>query len=346
MSPILASISENWQLLGLIILSAAIPGGAGGLVAHFINNERYAEKPGRKDKAPPYQSGKTDASPSATELHPRDLQHYEFKSKWQSAFIGTCGAISFIFFVAAIGGINSFNTSLEIARFVSLSMIAGFGARRLLPMMVGHLEKQIAQAAETSQRALISAQQTSEHLTVAEHRITHTERKLELVRINANLLTAAHASASTSMRDQARQEAENALAGIEDTKNLDAPIPSIYINLARVYRASGDLSRAIDLLTKFVRKVERNELLRDSNFSIAYFNRACYQALRSEAGASAEELDRAMDDFERSIELSPDQIDDLRYALNDPDLRSLKQMKRFQDLLKRFNIAQPDNPAG
>ncbi len=53
-----------------------------------------------------------------------------------------------------------------------------------------------------------------------------------------------------------------------------------------------------------------------------------------------------MDDFERSIDLSPDQKDDLRYALSDPDLRALKQMKRFQDLLKRFNIAPPESSAG
>jgi CBS-domain-containing membrane protein len=66
--------------------------------------------------------------------------------------------------------------------------------------------------------------------------------------------------------------------------------------------------------------------------------------LKHRIGTSAADLDRAIADFEKSIELSQDPIDDLLCALNDPDLTLVKQMKRFKDLLKRFDVNPPEAP--
>gem|GEM_PF-3722456 len=93
-----------------------------------------------------------------------------------------------------------------------------------------------------------------------------------------------------------------------------------------------------------MQKVDRGQLLRNANVSVAYYNLACYHELKHRIGTSAADLDRAIADFEKSIELSQDPIDDLLCALNDPDLTLVKQMKRFKDLLKRFDVNPPEAP--
>lgn len=355
MSPILASISEHWQSIGLIILSAVIPGAAGGLVAHFINNERVANRSGTEP--PDEQAGTNRIKPL---IEPARPHQYRFESAFQSAFIGMCGAVAFIFFVTAIGGIRAFTDPSEIARFIALSMIAGFGARRLLPMMVTHLEKQIAHAEESADRALNTAEALLAQLETAQQRMSATEqnmksterkleltvRKLELVRINANLLSSWHASAPKSTRDRAILDATAALAEIGDSANQDQSLPAIFINLARLYRASGKLDEAIELLERFVMKAERGELVANANVSVAYYNLACYRLLKEKSDTEHTGLERALDDFERSIKLSPNPADDMRYAQKDADLSPMKETKRFKDLLKRFIDDSPGDPAG
>jgi len=186
MLDILDSIAKHWQSIGSVILSATVSGAAGGIGAHFINNERAAAY---------FSSEKSDHA---------GRMLYQFGSKRQSGFIGACGAIGFIFFLTAIDGINGFVEMKEILRFISLSMIAGFGARRLLPMMVGNLEKQIAHAEQSADKALITA-------NANEKRMTRAEQKLDLVRINADLLTAAQLNAAKSRREHAMREAEAAI---------------------------------------------------------------------------------------------------------------------------------------
>jgi hypothetical protein len=109
------------------ILVACIACGAfGGWIAHFINNEKQAI------------------------LQTVDQRGwFLFPSNWQSALIGVAGAIAFLFFIIAVGGLTTFSTLGEQIRIIAVSVIAGFGARSLLPRMVGQLEKQIAQAQKT-----------------------------------------------------------------------------------------------------------------------------------------------------------------------------------------------------
>jgi tetratricopeptide (TPR) repeat protein len=220
-------------------------------------------------------------------------------------------------------------------------------------MMVTHLEKQIAHAEQSADRALNTAKGLLVDLETAQQRMAATEqnmrrteqkleftgRKLELVRINANLLSSAHASAPKSTRERAVSEATAALAEIGDATNHDQSLPAIFINLARLHRASGNLDEAIDLLERFVLKADRGELVANTNVSVAYYNLACYRALKKSA-----DLDRAMSDLEKSIRLSQNPADDMRYARGDADLDPLKEMKRFKDLLKRFNDKPPEDP--
>lgn len=95
----------------------------------------------RRTRRPPHQQREIQSPEIGQSGH--DLVRYP--SKFQSCLIGAGGSIAFLFFIAAIGGLNEFNTLNEYLRVISVSVIAGFGAQSLLPRMVGNLERQLSE---------------------------------------------------------------------------------------------------------------------------------------------------------------------------------------------------------
>jgi hypothetical protein len=106
----LSSVGEVWHILVICLVF----GGFGGLVAHFINNERASFG---------------GANKSASLASQTDF--YLFPSFIKSICIGVAGALGFLFFMVAVGGITSSFDGLTVyLRVISTSVIAGFGARR------------------------------------------------------------------------------------------------------------------------------------------------------------------------------------------------------------------------
>jgi hypothetical protein len=159
------------------ILVACIACGAfGGWIAHFINNEKQAI------------------------LQTVDQRGwFLFPSNWHSALIGVADAIAFLFFIIAVGGLTTFSTLGEQIRIIAVSVIAGFGARSLLPRMVGQLEKQIAQAQKD---------------------VAETQRNLGITKAEAEQASA-KADSATSEAGAARAEAEAALREATEALKLE-----------------------------------------------------------------------------------------------------------------------------
>ncbi|MGH9583526.1 MAG: hypothetical protein ACRD4O_11375, partial [Bryobacteraceae bacterium] len=104
----------------------------------------------------------------------------------------------------------------------------------------------------------------------------------------------------------------------------------LYVVLARLYRWTGDLDKAIAMLTEFIERQKKRERVPDDvDIAMPYWNRACYFAQKAEqlAGQSpnSEEhekikkfKDKSLADLRKAIERIPRYKEDIG---TDPDLR-------------------------
>ncbi|MFH6785196.1 hypothetical protein [Methylobacterium sp. MA0201] len=298
-----------------IILSSFVCGCFGGLVGHFINNEKSAAL--RSDNP--------------------DKTWFAYPSKPQSCLIGAGGAIAFLFFIAAIGGLNDFNTLNEYLRLISVSVIAGFGARSLLPRMVGNLEKQLSEVdnkvsrfgnqvekiRDEAQSAVKSAQ---EAITQATNARLEAERQYNELRdtitLNNELIKAC--AKNTDPQDWGSQ-----LKRAEDLARQGTATSALWINIARLQRFKISLDSAIVTLDMLLLKYENKELAKDHNFIAAYFNRACYHELRFLANSNAADRQLALADARACLNHAGDPAFEINQMRGDEDLSELVKTEEF-----------------
>lgn len=271
------------------VLTCFFFGGFGGLVAHFINNE------------------KSTTIKSNTENHTLAGSWYSFPSYFQSICIGACGAIGFIFFINAVGGISGTVDEQQIFRVVSSSVIAGFGARSLLSKMAGQLEKQVAEARSMAEEAVDEAKANDVRIKVLE--------------ANLKLTQAAHPHSSSAMREDAIQNAKKLISSGNDTSGT-------WVNLARVYRWNDDLASAISTLTTAISKMKSGELAKD-NLSPAHYNRGCYNACLYEKTKDRTVLASALDDLKTALDLAIEREAEIDAVWNDDDWNHLANEEGF-----------------
>lgn len=100
----------------------------------------------------------------------------------------------------------------------------------------------------------------------------------------------------------------------------------LYITLGRLYRATGDLDNAIQVLTEFIQNKEKAGGGGDADSGAAYYNRACYQVLKARAAVQDSDkatlLQAAPSDIKEAIKRAPE---NKGYALEDPDLTEIKE---------------------
>jgi tetratricopeptide (TPR) repeat protein len=98
----------------------------------------------------------------------------------------------------------------------------------------------------------------------------------------------------------------------------------LYIVLGRLYRATGDLDRAIAVLTEFVGNKEKAGTAGDPDTAVAYYNRACYTAQKAKDATEAARqplVDTALADLKEAFRRSPEYRD---YAQADADLEPIR----------------------
>lgn len=282
------TLHELWGPLAQILTSAFACGGFGGLVAHWLNN----------------QPARSDPRPGAV----------------KSTLIGAAGAWGFLFFVGATGGINDFSTLPEQLRVISVSVIAGFGARRLLPQMVDNISAKVAKLEETTsqlERTTSDKVDTLKHVTEEEHHRTAVH--IANLEANMGLLAMARPDADHQQRTKALNDA---IALIE--KN-DAQ-PMVWINAARALRWTGETADAIALLERFIAATDEGTIpMSPANYQAAYYNLACYKALTASAAGDESLLESALSDLANAYSKAPDKAKELAFIEQDSDLEPLRE---------------------
>lgn len=278
-----------------ILIICFVFGGFGGLVAHFINNERASIE----------NTNAGSASASAPEL-------YLFPSLLKSICIGVAGALGFLFFMVAVGGITSpFQGLTDYLRVISTSVIAGFGARRLLSRMVDHLEQKIADAQSTADAAILETQEN--------------EERLDLLETNMKLLEAADGPSTQATRDDAIERGEKLVS--EGRANAIT-----WIHLSRVYRWNDNLDSAIDTLDKFI-PLARAGKFSQTSLNPAYYNRGCYHALLYKNAKDEGRLTKCLTDLNSALETCSDRVKEIALIWNDDDWNHLANEQSFTDIV-------------
>jgi hypothetical protein len=286
--------------LGGVLLVCVIFGGFGGCVAHWINNEKQ------------------------TLTTHTTLQEgwFLYPSSAKSVAIGAAGAIAFIFFIVAVGGLTTFQALAEQLRFIAVCVIAGFGARSLLPRMVGHLEKQVEQAKTDAVEAKTKAETASEAARAA-------IEKVEEVNLNMKLLEAAHPKAPPNLWKESLALAQVAM--LEGTAK-----PVIWINAARVQRWHGSYTEAIKTLTDAINRFESGRLQQDKNYAAAYYNRACYYEQLYKTGDDPEGRNKALRDVEAALRVSHHRESDIAEMRVDDDLAEVVMLPEFETIVRKW----------
>lgn len=315
-----------------ILLVCVLFGAFGGCVAHWINNEkqRLAHASSRAEEG-----------------------WFLYPSLRQSAGIGAAGAIAFLFFIIAVGGLTNFQTLTEQLRSMAVSVIAGFGARSLLPRMVGHLEKQVAEARTEAGEAKTEAEKATqeakealakadeirrsaeERMGEAEARLKEAEERLRTIDLNEKLEAAARKEASP-------QHVKEALALFEEARRDGTAKSAIWINGARVQRWHVSHEEAIATLDAAIAVFEAGKLPKDSNYPAAYYNRGCYYAQRFIRSNNADDCARAFRDLDACLKRSENPGAELAEMLGDPDLAELVSLEDFQALVVSYGPLKED----
>lgn len=309
------------EKVGVVLVVCVFFGGFGGLVAHFVNNEkatvlgtaRSAKREGKRE------------------------DWYLFPSSLESICIGVAGAIGFLFFIAAVGGISSSSNGLEAyLRTISSSVIAGFCARSLLSKMAGQLEKQVAEAqskAEELEKQVAGAQSKAEEL---EEKVAGAQSKAEEAvgdaRVNdvkvrqleasLLLLDAIGPNAGPPAQDKAIDYTKALISNGEATA-------AHWGNLARLYRRMDNLPEAIATLDKVIPLIERGEL--NGRLNPFYYNRGCYKAMQYGDGECKDKglLAASLSDLAAAINSAVDKEEEKKTVWGDKDWEPLANEEGF-----------------
>jgi hypothetical protein len=295
--------------LALILIACVVFGGFGGLVAHYINNEKRGA------------SAKLAALTGAG--------WFPYPSAFQSACIGIAGSLGFTFFIVAVGGLTDFEKPPEQLRCIAISVIAGFGARSLLPLMVGHLEQQVAEAKTEAEKASQDANKAQESAEASARRLKTAEARIQTLDLNMKLLEAAHPNAARELR---REVLAIARAAMRD----GTAKPVIWINAARVERWDGALDAAIQMLDEAVEAFESGKLEKDRNYLKAYYNRGCYYEQKFLNSQDPRHRNCALRDIEQWLRLADDKAAHIRIMEADPDLAKLRELDGYRGLVAQY----------
>lgn len=187
----------------------------------------------------------------------------------------------------------------------TLSLVSGFGARNILPMITRKLEREIDEVRRESHE---TSEDVKEVITFS--------KVMESLKPDAPASERAWGISELSKYAQ------------------EAPTNRTFaILLGRLHRANQDLQAGINALDNFLRaKDQANE--RDKDYADALYNRACYETLLWKDTDETSHKEQAYRDLAASLEISQANQGD---ATVDPDFKILRSEQRFQDLTKGLN---------
>jgi hypothetical protein len=250
-----------------------------------------------------------------------------------SAWIGLAGAVGVLFVFVATRWWQEESKTDSLPLFVlTLSVAAGFGARRLLPHLTRRLEQQIKEVGDEAKDAKVESGIAQQVAKEAEGKAEQAKEEAFVSQIIARSLATLNEGEKAPPNEVF--ECIEAIGGLLGRRPMHR---TANIVLGRLLNAAGDLVGAIDALDRFIEAKNSSGQL-DGDLADALFNRACYHVkVWQEAGAepSADGLkyrkQRALEDLKESFKLKPKNIHD---AQTDPDLKPLWQDHEFLALIQ------------
>lgn len=244
-------------------------------------------------------------------VRPRSL----FGQAISSLFIGSAAALAIQWILIAIGSFRSTIRVEDTMFIVAISVVAGYSAREILPMIAKRLGEEITrrELQETKKEVIERVKDVKEDLSGS---MTETD-------LSTSALVYLSSGSLPFERHKIRNEMESYLESHPTARG-------IAIILARMCaEADNDLGSALAVLDRFLKaKTERRES-GDKDYADALYNRACYKLKLWESHKREEYKNQAYEDLKRSIEISPENKVD---AQNDKDLQLLRDEERFKAL--------------
>jgi tetratricopeptide (TPR) repeat protein len=234
------------------------------------------------------------------------------------ALIGVAGAFGAIFLGISLGQVAIEDNVKNIVFIISMSMIAGTISYRLLPKIGTKLEEKllvdkIAQTEKKADDALKSSHDAINY-------------------------TSAIAHAETALSRVSRNDTPQAIERLESIREGFPIDRTLHIYLARLYRKLGDYDKAILILREFISNLDKGGRVPHSRYIVdradAYFNIACYHALKAKENSSRDisvaELSRLKREALESLSSSVnDWSRNKEYARTDEDFDFIRSEEEF-----------------
>jgi hypothetical protein len=221
------------------------------------------------------------------------------------SIIGSAGAISIQFVFILLQSFKDVNTTQNIIFLFSISIAAGFGARRILPSLTDRLERQIQEAKEDAKEAKQEAKGASQNL--------------DLLR---RYMIAMRPDASQSERDWALSYLRSRMK--------EAPLDrETIILIGRLLRVMGRYEDAINELNGFIGAKERVNQ-KDKDYADVLYNISCYQSLMYADTKNSEWKIISLENLSHSIKISPNKAKD---AQKDSDFDSIREDAQFKKII-------------
>jgi hypothetical protein len=305
----------------IVILLCFVFGSFGGLISVWVESD---------DQTAGSQNGKTAASKDG------GGQRLPLSNP-KTAAIGTGGALGFLFFTLAVGGITESVASnfSEQLRLLSTSVIAGFGARRLLPQMAGHLEQRIAKANKDASEAKEKAEGASDLVKDLRQQLEDANKQVATMRVRTQLKHAIETPDADRVWKTALTDAKEIIEARGST------ISSLWIDAARVEMRYVSIDAALETLSDMVKLVENGTLPKNNNYPTAFFNRACYYSQKYCASGEEIHCTQALDSLRKMWDAADAPEVFAKYIESDNQLDPVRKNPEFSGILDTFKNAKP-----
>ncbi len=199
--------------------------------------------------------------------------------------LGICGAAAIIFVFASTTWFPHEDSTQSRLWLLTLSVVAGFGARRFLPMVTQRLERQVQELQEKVEEERKELRDT-ENRSIVRDAVARAlvllgrDSKATPTEMNASLM-----ELRELVRTQPKERTATIVAG-------------------RILRKLGELNEAISLHTAFIyAKNKAGE--KDLDYADVLYNRACYRCLLWSANQDRALQEEGLKDLEESVRYNP-----------------------------------------
>jgi hypothetical protein len=236
-----------------------------------------------------------------------------------SLLIGSAAALAFQWILIGINEFRSNTTIEDIVFILATSVVTGFVAREILPIITNQLEAQIRNVGQKVEHV---------HREVVE-KVEHVEQNVRETRMEDYVITRGLASLNPNIPEFEVHKSRNELASYLE---LHPTARTVAIVLARLYAEAEDsedsLTQAIAVLGRFLKaKADLHQI--DKDYADALYNRAFYYIQRWKKTADVRYKDQAYEDLTKSVEVFPlNKVD----AQHDEDFTPLWDEDRFRAL--------------